>query len=87
MAMECKTKTFKYGARKRCVCNGKIAKNSRCGLGYSKKPSRKKKSKAAYCVPKTARYLKGGACACRTQGGGFSIISKSACKRKYAKKK
>lgn len=87
--MACTTK-ITIGKHRRCFCNGKLAPNSACGLGRksgSKKRKSSKKSAAGTCVPGTARYIRGGSCACRTKGGGFSTISKSICKRKYAKKK
>ena len=43
------------------------------------------KKSTGKCVPGTAKYVKGGGCACRTKGGGFKFIDKGICKRKYNK--
>jgi len=75
---------IKISSHWRCFCNGKLAKNSRCKL--PKRSTTRTSYARGKCVPGTVKYIKGGACACKTKGGGFKTISKGACKRKYAKK-
>lgn len=68
----------------RCSCNGKLAKNSRCGMGTKRKSSKKKASAKSSCKAGTLKMKRMGSagkrCVCKTRTGGTKIVKTSRCK-------